>query len=104
MSEERVWTVEIVLTEDSEQTRANAFLRGGEHEITGWGRSRRNPSDPDVPIVGEELAAARALSDLAHQLVIAALDAIEAFEPAPDPARPRPASSGSDARGIPPAS
>lgn len=103
MSEERVWTVEIVVTEASEQTRANAFLRGGERELSGWGRSRRNPADPDVPLVGDELAVARALADLAHQLVLAALDSIEAFEPVPDrehsPGTPRP----HDARGIPPA-
>ena len=104
MSEERVWTVEIVLTEASEQTQANAFLRGGERELSGWGRSRRNPTDPDVPLVGDELAAARALADLAHQLVLAALDTIEAFEPAPDPLLAPRTPSARDARGIPPAS
>ena len=104
MSEERVWTVEIVLTEASEQTQANAFLRGGERELSGWGRSRRNPADPDVPLVGDELAAARALADLAHQLVLAALDTIEAFEPAPDPQQVPRAPSPRDARGIPPVS
>lgn len=83
MSEERIWTVEIVLTEDGERTRADAFLRGANRALAGWGRSRRNPRDPDVPLVGEELAAARALSHLAHQLVLAALDTIEEFEPGP---------------------
>lgn len=36
-----------------------------------------------MPKVGEELAAARALSDLAHQLLHAAVDDIEAFEGRP---------------------
>jgi hypothetical protein len=85
MSERRVWTVEIAFTEDEDRTRADAYLRAGERELTGWGRSRRNPSDPDVPVVGEELAASRALSDLAHRLVSEALDIIEGFEPGASP-------------------
>jgi hypothetical protein len=36
--------------------------------------------DPDVPSIGEELAAARALADLSHQLVDAASHDVEAFE------------------------
>jgi hypothetical protein len=102
MSDERVWTVEIVLTESADQTHANAFLRGGEHELSGWGRSRRNPADPDVPLVGDELAVARALSDLSHQLVLAALEAIEAFELPSEPSGGLRKPSH-DARGIPPA-
>ena len=83
MSEKRVWTVEIALTEDADKTRADARLRAGERELTGWGRARRNPADPDVPAIGEELAAARALSDLAHRLVHEAAEAIERFEGRP---------------------
>jgi hypothetical protein len=81
MSEPRVWTVEITFSEEEGRTRADAWLRGGGRELVGWGRSRRNPDDPDVPIVGEELAASRALSDLAHQLILQALDVVETFEP-----------------------
>jgi len=80
MSEARVWTVEILFTEDENHTRADARLSGGEKELGGWGRARRNPADPDVPAIGEELAAARALSDLAHQLVHEAAENIERFE------------------------
>lgn len=81
LSGERIWTVEIVLAEDGQHTRADAWLRAGPQSRAGFGRSRRNPCDPDVPLVGDELAAARALSDLAHQLLEAALEEIEAFEP-----------------------
>ena len=35
------------------------------------------PSDESVPRIGDELAAARALSDLAHQLLAAAATDIE---------------------------
>ncbi len=80
MTEERVWTVEIVFTEDADRTRADAHLRAGPRLLHGWGRARRNPADPDVPAVGEELAAARALSDLTSQLVHEAALAIEGFE------------------------
>ncbi len=83
MTEQRIWTVEIVFTEDEDRTRADARLRAGEREFSGWGRARRNPSDPDVPVVGEELAASRALTDLAHHLVNEAADIIEHFAPAP---------------------
>jgi hypothetical protein len=39
-----------------------------------------HPGDPDRAHIGDELAAARALSDLAHQLVDAAAAEIEGFE------------------------
>jgi hypothetical protein len=76
----RVWTVEIVFTEDDDKTRAEVHLQGDGRDLHGWGRAKRNPSDPDVSAIGEELAAARALEDLSHQLVHEAVDAIEKFE------------------------
>lgn len=80
MSEERVWTVTIVFTEDEDKTRADAALDGAGEQLRGWGRARRKPSDPDVPEVGEEIAAARALHDVAHHLVERAAHAIETWE------------------------
>jgi hypothetical protein len=66
----RTWTVHIRLGEDEDTTRADAVLEmHGKTEIQGHGTSRRNPDDPSVPMIGEELATARALSDLAHQLL-----------------------------------
>ena len=52
-------------------------LRGDHFESTG--KARRNPGDPPVPLVGEELAVARALQDLSGQLIEAAQAKIEAF-------------------------
>lgn len=78
--ETRVWTVEIVLEETPEETEAKALLELGEERLGGWGRARRNPTDPDLPKIGEELAAARALSDLAHKLLEQAAGEIEQFE------------------------
>jgi hypothetical protein len=78
--ESKVWTVEVLLVESDDKTDAEALLEIGATRYAGWGRARRNPADPDVPRIGEELAAARALSDLAHKLLDAAATAIERFE------------------------
>jgi Rv2632c-like len=74
------WMVQIAFTEDEDRTRADARLNVSGGSWHGWGRARRNPMDPDVPAIGEELAAARALADLSHQLVEAAAHGVEAFE------------------------
>jgi len=72
--------IEITFEEDADHTdaRATIALRGA--TFTGFGRARRNPADPSMPMVGEELAAARALSDLAHKLVDAAAETISTRE------------------------
>jgi hypothetical protein len=41
------------------------------------GTARRNPDDPAQPQIGEEIAAARALSDVVHQLLDKAATQIE---------------------------
>ena len=74
------WTVTIVFNEDEEKTRADALLSGASDDLRGWGRSRRNPADPSLPAVGEEVAAARALTDLAHHLLDQAAHRIESWE------------------------
>ncbi len=78
-----VWNLEVVFTEDDRTTRADVVLDVGERHHHGWGRARRNPADPDVPIIGEEVAAARALIRLAHQLLGAAESDIEEIEQRP---------------------
>ena len=45
--------------------------------MAGRGSARRNPVDPQVPKIGDELAAARALSDLSHRLLEVAAEDIE---------------------------
>jgi hypothetical protein len=71
------WPVEILLHDDEGRTRAEARLTAGGAEVTGHGLARRNPSDQEVTQIGEEVAAARALSDLAHQLLNDAAGQIE---------------------------
>jgi len=78
--ESNVWTVTVEFEETAEQTEAKATVEHGGGHLGGWGRAKRNPSDPDVPRIGEELAAARALSDLAHRLLEAAAAEIERYE------------------------
>jgi hypothetical protein len=80
MNDTKVWSIEVVFTEDEDRTRADAVLTLGSQRFHGWGRSRRNPTDPDVPKIGEEIAAARALTNLSGKLIHAAADAIEAVE------------------------
>jgi Rv2632c-like len=76
----KLWTVEVLLEQTDNTTDAEAVLEIGADRYAGWGRARRNPIDPKVPQIGEELAAARALSDLAHKVLDAAARAIEDFE------------------------
>lgn len=72
------WQVEIHLSEDGDRTRATAVLRtSAGTELRHEGVAKRNPKDTDVPEIGEELAAARALSGLAHDLLEATVSDIE---------------------------
>jgi hypothetical protein len=80
VDETKVWALEIAIGENPDETEAQAALRVGDSEMSGTGRARRNPHDPARPRVGEELAVARALSDLAHQLLEAAAREIETFD------------------------
>jgi hypothetical protein len=80
MTEPLTWNITVVFTESEGKTRADAVLAGAPDEVRGWGRARRNPIDPDRPAVGEEVAAARALSDLAHHLLERAAQRIEEWE------------------------
>ena len=79
-SYDREWPLTIVFTEDERTTRADVVLDVADRHYHGWGRARRNPADPVVPRIGEELAAARALSHLAHELLTVAAEDIGVFE------------------------
>jgi hypothetical protein len=75
------WHVEIQIDEQEHQTRAVARTHHREETglvgLVGVGLARLNPADPDMPEIGDELAVARALSDLSHQLLAAAAGDIE---------------------------
>ena len=71
--------IHVHFDEDRDQTLAylELNLRGEHFEATG--RARRNPADRPMPVVGEELALARALGELTNQVMEAAHDKIEQF-------------------------
>jgi hypothetical protein len=72
------WHVEIQIDEHEGRTRALARLHNrDETGLVGVGLARLNPADRDVPEIGDELAVARALSDLGHLLLGAAAGDIE---------------------------
>lgn len=75
---EKQWTVEISIDEHESRTRARARLHGDVRDgLVGVGLARLSPDDDNVPRIGDELAASRALSDLAHRLLDATADDIE---------------------------
>jgi hypothetical protein len=77
------WTLDIYLSEEIGEgtavTHAEARLRTQDAtDLRGHGDAHRHPDDADVPEIGDELATARALSDLAQQLLRAAAQNVEA--------------------------
>jgi hypothetical protein len=78
MNEIKHWTVDIEIDEHEGRTRAVARLEPPEgNRLVGVGQARLSPADRDVPDIGDELAVARALSDLAHTLLEVAAGDIE---------------------------
>jgi hypothetical protein len=66
----KTWRVDIYLYEDQAATSANAVLHSDvPAPLDVRGEARRSPADPDMPAVGDEVAAARALRHLADRLL-----------------------------------
>ena len=79
----KIWGIKIEISETEDHTDAKAKLSAAGQTFAGWGRARRNPTDPDVPAIGDELACARALHELTAELVAEAARRIEEFEHRP---------------------
>ncbi|MDX3314285.1 DUF1876 domain-containing protein [Streptomyces sp. NPDC054884] len=79
------WTVRLHLFEDDEgTTKAHLILDTGTTALTGHGTAHCHPTDSNVPEIGDELAAGRAMNDLAGQLLKTAERDIEGMgEPQP---------------------
>lgn len=78
MTTTKRWSVQINIAEhEGDSTRAEAHLATGDNQLTGVGIARLSPEDRDVPEIGDELAVARALSELSRQLLHAAAEDIE---------------------------
>ncbi|MFF7389406.1 DUF1876 domain-containing protein [Streptomyces scabiei] len=90
------WRVHLHLSEDDEgTTEARVVLDTGATQIVGRGSAHRHPADADVPEIGDELAAGRAMNNLARQLIRAAERDIEGVGAA------RPSSTQAQAIGWP---
>lgn len=79
------WSVDIQLFEGDDNTAAKATLISGQgatkrRTVTGSGRAHRKEGDPAVAEIGAEIAAARALRDLADKLLGVASDDLSAVE------------------------
>ncbi|MFF9391322.1 DUF1876 domain-containing protein [Streptomyces griseoluteus] len=73
MSHTGQWSVRLHLFEDDDgTTKAHITLDTGTTALTGHGTAHCNPVDTNVPEIGDELAAGRAMHELAHQLLNAA--------------------------------
>ena len=64
------WHVELEFLEDDQHTRAVALVRLPDGtEVRAHGHATRHHTDSNQPRVGEEIAGARALNELAMQLL-----------------------------------
>lgn len=81
MNQTRTLPVQVHLQERESDTTADVqlTLESGTR-VRGHGVARRHPRDGDVPEIGDELATARALSELAHRLVEVASETISRRE------------------------
>jgi hypothetical protein len=80
MSAAKLWNVDIYISEHEDEGRTHAEARlhtRDKTDVRGTGEAKRNPHDLDVPEIGDELAAARALADLSRKLREAAASDIE---------------------------
>lgn len=72
------WSVMLNVSDLDDETHAKAEVVTSEgSHLSGHGKARRNPADQNVTKIGEEIAVARALSDLAHRLLHAAATDVE---------------------------
>ncbi|MEU0397662.1 DUF1876 domain-containing protein [Streptomyces sp. NPDC006208] len=82
------WKVRLYLFEEDGTTKARASLDTGNAMLTGRGSARCSPEDVDIPEIGDELAAGRAMSDLAGQLMQVADRDIKSVNPMNRSGRP----------------
>jgi hypothetical protein len=75
----RTVQVSLHIEEDDQETTVHARLDLQGDRFESYGKARRSPEDPTMPVVGEELAIARALGSLNAQIMEAAQDRITEF-------------------------
>lgn len=78
MNETRTITINMQVVEAGSKTTADvSMITGDGQALHGHGTARRHPDDPEVPMIGDEVAVARALFELAHKLLGTAAHEIE---------------------------
>ena len=85
MEQVKRWTVTVDIDEHDGRTRARARLHTRDTDrLVGVGIAHVDPHDEDVPEIGDEIAVARALSDLGARLLQTAAEDVTAVtgEPA----------------------
>ena len=80
MTTAKAFTIEVEVVEDGPVTSAEARLTIAGDELVASGKARRNPDDPDRPLIGDELAIARSLAVLASKLGEKVDEGIAAYE------------------------
>jgi len=74
------WSMEVFVAEIDGETDAEARLtKADNRNFSGRGKAKLNPADRDVAAIGEEIAIARALSDLSHKLLHSAAVGVESM-------------------------
>jgi hypothetical protein len=72
-------TINVHIEEDEDTTTVGTVLNLRGDRFESHGRARRNPVDNPMPLIGEELALARALNGLQVQVMEAAQEKIATF-------------------------
>ena len=80
MTKSKGFTVSLEVIEEGHMTNATARLEIGGEEFAATGKAQRNPDDPDRPMIGDELAIARALLVLARELGQKVDEGVAAYE------------------------
>ncbi len=80
MTTDNGWSMAVFVAEIDGETDAEARLtRADNRNFSGRGKATLNPADRNVAIIGEEIAIARALSDLSHKLLHSAAVGVESM-------------------------
>ena len=75
---DNIWHIDVEFAEDDTHTHATVRATRDDGEtVTALGDAYRNPKDSGLPLIGEEIAAARALIALGAQLLQRASSRIE---------------------------
>jgi hypothetical protein len=80
MTTSKGFTVNLEVIEEGHTTNATARLVIAGEELAATGKAQRSPDDPDRPMIGDELAIARALLVLARELGQKVDEGIAAYE------------------------